>query len=383
MKTAKMVFIAFTAIFAALSLYVSGQASAASTEEPDGGTTFDDIIEEQGEAAGVPELEASIPDGARELLGDISVTDASDQQGLFQKIIDGTWGKARSAVSTSLRSAAVVILAAMFSGLFAAALPGKHQSYVVLAGVLAIASISLITVNSFIGMGARVLDDLAAFSRLLLPSLTAAATASGAVTSAAIKYSATVLFLDILMTGMRTIVKPLIYAFCAVSIAECAIGGTVLEGVSGLIKWLIRTLLTGFVVTFIIYLSITGVIASSSDAAAVRVTKVMLGTVVPVVGGIIADAADTILSGASVLRGAIGVFGVLIVAATCAIPFLKLGVNYLLFRIAGALSSAVADSRVTKLVNAFGTAFGMILAMTAVSALFLFVSIISAIKVAV
>ncbi|MDR3277581.1 MAG: stage III sporulation protein AE, partial [Oscillospiraceae bacterium] len=84
--------------------------------------------------------------------------------------------------------------------------------------------------------------------------------------------------------------------------------------------------------------------------------------------------------GAAMLRNAVGIFGLLAVAATCAVPFLKLGANYLLFKAAGGLAEAVADARVSKLISAVGTAMGLVLGMAGVSAVMLFVSIVAVIK---
>jgi stage III sporulation protein AE len=100
-----------------------------------------------------------------------------------------------------------------------------------------------------------------------------------------------------------------------------------------------------------------------------------------VVGSIIADASETVLAGASILRNAIGIFGLLAVIATCILPFLRLGANYLLYKAAAGLSGAIADSRITKLVNAVSTAFGMMMGLVGATAMMLFISIISVIKV--
>ncbi|MDR3310229.1 MAG: stage III sporulation protein AE [Oscillospiraceae bacterium] len=341
---------------------------------------LDRVIEEQSGAVGAGDVENAVGDEARELLGGLKVGDAAKNSGAFGRLLSEAAARIRGIVTASVRNAAVIVLAAIFSGLFASCLPGNHSNYAILAAILVISAVSLASVNTFIGMGSRVLDDLQTFSRVLLPCLTAAAAASGAVTSASVKYAATTLFLDIMQTAMRALIMPLIYAYCAVSVGEAAIGGTSLAGVSSLLKWLVKTVLSAFVIVFIIYMSVAGVVASSSDAAALRAAKVTIATVLPVVGSIAADAADTILSGASVLRGAIGVFGVLAVAATCAVPFLKLGINYLLFKLAGGLSGTVADARITKLAGAFADAFGMTLAMSGVCAIMLFVSIISVIR---
>jgi stage III sporulation protein AE len=167
----------------------------------------------------------------------------------------------------------------------------------------------------------------------------------------------------------------------AASIAEAALGGDGLTGASNLLKWLAKTVMLVVMLLFIAYLSLTGVISGSTDAATTKAVKTTIQTVLPVVGSIIADASETVLAGAAILRHALGIFGFLAVAATCAVPFLRLGVNYLLYKAAAGLAAAIADSRITKLVNAVSTAFGMIMGLVGASALMLFISIISVIKV--
>ncbi|MDR0905136.1 MAG: stage III sporulation protein AE [Oscillospiraceae bacterium] len=343
----------------------------------------DDVFDEQAGAAGVRGVEDALPPEAGEILGDMKVTDALDAQGAISRLVEGIGAKLRGIVVSALKNAAIIVMAAMLSGIFAAAFPEKSGNYARLAGVLAISTVSVASVNTFIGMGAAVLDDLSVFSKMLLPCLTAAAAASGAITSAAAKYAATMLFMDIMMSVMKAVIMPLIYAFAAASIAEATVGGDALAGVTSLIKWLAKTALSIIVVVFIVYISLTGVIAGASDAAALRAAKVAISTALPVVGTILADAAGTVLSGAAMLKGAVGVFGVLVVAATCVIPVLKLGVNYLLFKVAAGLSGAVADKSVTKLLDGFASAFGLALGMTGVAAIMLFVSIVSMIKTVV
>ena len=338
------------------------------------------VVAEQAEASGVHEVENALPNGADELLGDLRVTDMLRGENVVERLVEGIFTRLREIVVSALKNAAVIIMAAMLSGIFTSAFPDKSGNYARLAGVLAISAVAVSSVNTFIGMGVVVIEDLSFFSRALLPCLTAAAAASGAVTSATVKYAATMLFMDVAMSVLRGVVMPLIYAFCAASVAEAALGGDALSGIASLIKWLAKTAMSLIVVVFVIYISLTGVISGATDAATLRAAKVAISTVLPVVGTILADAAGTVLSGASMLKSAVGIFGVLAVAATCAVPFLKLGVNYLLFKAAGGLAGAVADKSISRLIDAFGAAFGLTLGVTGAVAMMLFVSIVSMIK---
>ena len=54
---------------------------------------------------------------------------------------------------------------------------------------------------------------------------------------------------------------------------------------------------------FVGYLTASGAIAGSVDAAAVKTAKLAISRAIPVVGGILADASETVLAGAGGLRG--------------------------------------------------------------------------------
>ena len=89
----------------------------------------------------------------------------------------------------------------------------------------------------------------------------------------------------------------------------------------GLLKWCITAVLSAVLLVFVGYLTISGVIAGSSDAVTVKTAKLALSGVVPVVGGILSDAAETVLAGAGVLKSTVGLFGMLVVFGMCVAPF--------------------------------------------------------------
>ena len=86
---------------------------------------------------------------------------------------------------------------------------------------------------------------------------------------------------------------------------------------AALLKGTIVFLLTAGLLAFVGYLTASGAIAGSADAAAVKAAKMTISRAIPVVGGILSDAAETVLAGAGVLRGTVGVVGMLVVLAIC------------------------------------------------------------------
>lgn len=379
----KKVCVVFFMLVILTLLFTPNVRAAGQIEEPTTGEpqlTAEDIQKSQADALDTDKLEDALPGDAGELLGDMNITDSLDLAGGVQKLWEGIQKGVGEAFTGGLKSAALIVVIAVLCSTVSTALEGGAK-YAILAGILAIAAISVSNVNAFIGLGNKTIDDMNTFSKMLLPTLSGAAAASGAITSAAAKYAATTLFMNILMTVSKSIVVPIIYAYTATSIAEAALGGDALTGASNLLKWLAKTVMLAIVLLFVAYLSLTGVISGTTDAVTTKALKTTITTVLPVVGSIIADASETVLAGASILRNAIGIFGFLAVAATCLFPFLHLGVNYLLYKAAAGVSGAIADGRITKLVNAVSTAFGMMLGVVGASALMLFIAIISVIKV--
>ncbi len=368
-------------LFALLAFFLLPTALAIEPEPPKVTNTLtsDDILDSQSEALETDKLEDALPEEAGETLDGLQVTDSLDFESGLQKLYKSIESHFGDILTGGLKSAAVILMIAIFTSTVNAAFEGGAK-YAILAGVMGIAAVSVFNISTFIGLGSKTLDDMNTFSKMLLPTLTAAAAAGGAVTSAAAKYAATTLFMDVLMTISKNVVVPLIYAYTATSIAEAAFGGDGLTGASNLLKWMTKTLMTVMMLVFVAYLTLTGVISGATDAVTAKALKTTISTVLPIVGSIISDAADTVLAGANILKNAVGIFGLLAVAAMCIVPFLRLGVNYLLYKAASGLAGAVADSRIAKLVGAVGTAFGMMLGLVGASALMLFISIISVIK---
>jgi stage III sporulation protein AE len=246
------------------------------------------------------------------------------------------------------------------------------------AAALAVTAVAVNDMTSLIGMGQDSLTQMQTFSKVLLPSLAAACAGAGSPGAAVAKQLATVLFSDFLITLINRFLLPLTFAFIAASVAYAAIGNEGLKRVAAFLKGIVHTVLGGFLIAFIGYLQISGAISGTADAMTVKAAKFTVSNMVPVVGGILSDAAETVLAGASLLKSAIGVFGTLAVLGICLLPFLHLGAHYAAYKATSALAATVADSRTAGLIDALGSAFGMVLAMTASCAMLLILSMISA-----
>lgn len=340
-----------------------------------------DIAAEQAEDFGTASLESALPEQAYDAFGALSVADAAQPQSLLAKLWAYVLHEGGGAVASAARNAslllAVVFLSALCASLSAS---GACVKVTQMAGTVAVAALSVTHVTSCITAGSAALATLRDFSKILLPSMCAAAAASGAATSAAAKYAATSLFLDVLLSAETAVLLPLLYLYAGTVICGTTLENDVLASLSGLLRKAFRLLLIGFASVFTLYLSLTGILTGSADVAAAKAVKTAVSAALPVVGSIVADAASTVTSSAAILRSGIGIVGVVSVSAVCVTPYLQLAVHYVLYKLAAGIAESFADKRVGRLIDGFADVYGFLLGMVGVASLILFLSIVSSMK---
>lgn len=314
----------------------------------------------------------------------ISQEDSLEQgtSNLFQKVKEELESILYAGMRTAMKLSGVALLCALMQKVELSQ-EKRSISATQVAGVAAITALSLSDVTSMIGLGRETIGRMEVFSRTLLPAMAVVSALTGHLNGAAARQSVTVLFSEFLVLAMDRLLIPMIYCYVAVSCAQAVVGNEGLFRLSGMIKWGITTFLTGMLLIFVGYLTASGAIAGSVDAAKIKAAKMAISRAVPVVGGVLADASETILAGAGILKGTVGVAGLLVVLTICITPFLHLAVQYLIYKGVCALIAVVANSQICTVIDAIGSAFGLVLGMTGAAALILLVSLISAVSVVV
>ena len=341
-----------------------------------------DIPAAQSEALDLEGIQAA----GEQWVPGVDLEEGMDLEDGIQAILDTGSGQVSGILRKALRSGvlllAVVLLCGLAEGLYSGVGGGDGLDLVSMVGAMAVAAVAVADANSLIGMGREALENMGSFSKLLLPAVTAAAAAAGTPSSAAARQLATMLFSDVLMTVITSLLLPLLYLYIAACVAYTAVGNEGLKRVAGTIKWVVTVVLSAILILFVSYLTISGAIAGTADAATVKAAKFTMSSMVPVVGGILSDAAETVLASAGILKNAVGVFGMLVVLGMCVAPFLQLGIHYLVYKLTAALSATVSSGRVAGLIDQIGGAFGLVLGMTGACALLLLISMVSAVTAA-
>ncbi len=339
-----------------------------------------DVMEETADAIGADALYDGLPESAAEFLEGITPTDAGSLSegvsGILSKAVNQTGGYVKSALGTMAVILAILQLCAMVRELR----PEGGANVVSMAGALAITAACTGNLNTMIALGQATLNDITAFTNLLLPTMAAATAATGAVNASSALYVASVFFADVLMTGISRLLMPLVYCYVAMAAADAALGNQMLSQMGTMLRSLLVSGLKAILLVFTAYLSVTGIISGSADAATVRAAKLALSAAVPVVGSILSDASETVLVSASLIRSSVGVFGMLAVLAICIVPFLRIGIQYLMLKLTAAVGGVIGDSSLVKLTGAMASAMGMVLGMTGGCALMLLICCVCSMK---
>lgn len=300
---------------------------------------------------------------------------------------EGLWNVLREGMkvlspsfSEGMRCCLRVLCVLLLTGLVSTLAPGISAKTVELASVAAVAALLLEPSASLIGLGLETAESIREYGKLLLPVLASAVAARGGISSASALYVGTAVFDTVLSTLVSHLLVPMVWMYLALSVACAAVGERTLQRLRDLIHWTMEWTLKLTLYTFTGYMAITGAVSGTADAAAAKAAKIAISGAVPVVGGILADAADTVLLSASVLGSGAGVTGILAVLAIFWTPVLRIGIRYLLLKLTGAVGEALEGGSAADLVSHVGGALGMVMALVSTQAVLLLVSAVCFLK---
>lgn len=324
-------------------------------------------------AVPVSAQEYTAPEAPSQAQGLMPVERTTFAQDLWT-VIKGSVATLQPELAASVRICVALVAVTMAVSLVDS-MPGKTGKVVHLVGVIAVAGLLLQQTGSMIRTGTQTVSQLSEYGKLLLPVMTAALAAQGGVTSSGALYVCTTVFNAVLTAGISAILVPLVYCLLALSVASCATGQSLLEKLCGFVKWLCTWLLKTSLYIFTGFIGITGVVSGTTDAAALKATKLTMSGMIPVVGSILSDASEAVLVGAGVMKSAAGTYGMIAVVAIWITPFLQIGIRYLLLKLTAAVCGIFGVKPVSALIEAFSGAMGLLLGMTSAICIILLISL--------
>lgn len=329
------------------------------------------------------DLEQELPEEAEELMPDVSVRETVDLWSGMKNVFLRALVRADDSLHSGLRLCAILIALVTLCAVAEMSSVSKFGGAVSAAGALGMTAAFVGSFHAMVTMAQGTIRSLSDYSMCLMPALAAATAMSGSVTAASALHAGTLLLSEVLMQLISKLLIPGVFFYLAVAAAEAALSSEALKELREFIGWLISKSLRIMVYFFLAFLSLTGVVSGTADAVAVKTAKAAMSGMVPVVGGMISDASESLLASAAVIKNSIGIFGMIAILAICILPFLRVGVQYLLLKVTAAVSGTVGLKPHVALLKHFSTAMGYLLAMCGTCGFLLLISSVCFIKVVV
>ena len=336
------------------------------------------VSEEQVQSVGGSSLTDAMPNSARQYLDGVSPENADTLSDSVSRVLENMTSDSQSAIRTALggllRVAVIVLLASAARG-FSAAAGGEANDWIDMAAALGCAAVLLRDFTGVLSLCRDTLDQISVFSGTLQPVLATVLATGGNTATATVLQAATMVVFDLVIRLVNALLVPAACAYLAITAVDAAAGNGMLRGIADGIKSLTSGVLKLILTLFTAYLAIAGGVSGNVDRMTLKTAKLAVSGAVPVVGGVISDATETMLSGAALLRGSIGIFGMLCVAAICFVPFVRAGASYLCYK-AGLPYSPLCSDGMKRFLENVGTGFGLLLGMLSTCCMILFLELV-------
>jgi len=242
--------------------------------------------------------------------------------------------------------------------------------YLVLIG-LASGSFSLA-----VSVATAAMDSMSSFLYALLPLLMTLLAAIGGVTTVSVINPMILAAISLMMFLMKNFIFPLIYFSAVLRLVSNISPNFNVDKMAGLFKDIAIGIMSVCLTVFVAFLSLSGLASASMDGLAVKAAKSATGIFIPVVGKSLADALDSVLGTALVLKNAVGVLGVVVILFICAMPAIKILAQVLIYRLAAAVVQPMGENQLANALSGIASSLLLLFAAVTVCGLLFFFAIV-------
>lgn len=197
-------------------------------------------------------------------------------------------------------------------------------------------------------VGRQAVAGMVAVMEATLPLLSTLLVSSGAPTTAAMLSPVAYGMMTALSALLDGVVVPLLLLSVVLGLTAQLSEKFPLGRLSDLARQATVTVLGLSFIGFLWVMAVKGVAAPVGDSVVLRSGKFLASTFVPVIGKMFGDAVEVVAGGALLVKSAVGLLGILLVAAYAFFPVLKITALVAVYKVAEALVEPVSDRRLIK-----------------------------------
>ena len=200
----------------------------------------------------------------------------------------------------------------------------------------------------------QTIELISSFAYSLLPVFVSISIASGNITSST-GIQSIILFSMNLITGfINQILIPILMISTVIGIISNISDNIQMTRLAKYMKSTIIWILCIMLTIFTCILSMESSLGQGVDNVTSKTTKTAVSTFVPIVGKILGDTVDSVLSCTGVLKNAIGTIGIVGAISIAISPLLKIGVICIFFYLISGIAEMIADEKIVYVVEQMG-----------------------------
>ena len=272
-----------------------------------------------------------------------------------------------------------VLITGVFAGILRVISDSFGNNQVSSAGFFACFSLMTVTAlevfSQVVGYGTEVIRGLCDFITKLEPVFVGLLVSAGAITQAAAFQPVITASVYVMGLIVDNCVLPLTYFSAMLAIVNNLSGRIELGTLNKMIQSVSRWILVGILTVFSAILTFYGFTASSLNTVATKGIKFAVGSLVPVVGTLLSDTVETVISGAGLLKNAVGTAGMITVIVISAVPVIKIWVMMMLLKLTASFIEPFSDKKITNMLLGMSDAVTGIFAMVITAVVLFLISI--------
>ncbi len=238
-----------------------------------------------------------------------------------------------------------------------------------------VAALIAASFSSVIAGAVQTIDSMNTLLKASFPVLLTLLTALGGIYSAGVFKPVMPFMTAVSGTFLKDIMLPLVLIFAVLTLISNFSSRIQIKKLAGLAgsagKWLIGIVST----VFLGVMAIQGISAGSFDGLSIRTAKFAVDKLVPVVGHMMSDTMDTVMSCSLLVKNAFGIVSLVVLCGVILLPLVKLIVLIFMYKASSAILEPVGDSRIVQCLHDMSEVITMLFAIMLVLGAMMFIAI--------
>ena len=205
------------------------------------------------------------------------------------------------------------------------------------------------------------IQDLNSFANVLVPLMTTLMIGTGNITTSSLIEPILLSMVAFISNFITNFIIPITLVATTLGIMSKLSDYIRIEKLSKFLNKVSVWALTTILGIFITIASLESGLTSNVDNVTRKAGKSVISVAVPVVGGILGDAIDTIVGYTNVIKNATGIVGIFVVLSICLKPIINLATLTVVYSLSSALCEPVADKKVVELIEVMASTFKVLL----------------------